>query len=178
MNAQQFEQIQQLVQPITATGQWLLPKVIKCLLLGCLSIGWLIFYVMQWWPWHGAWLMPLIIFAFPLLVLGMWSLLLSDLADLPQALDDLKQGITGLKDKVTSDKKEAAKIVVRLSSVRKFPSLLKELWSLIDGVDTLRTIVTHVIFLANPISWLLFIVSCLAVGIYAFLAVVTVFLWL
>jgi len=90
-----------------------------------------------------------------------------------RGFSSLKEGVVGLKERVTSDKTEALKTAMTLSKTRQLPKLLKELFGLVQGVDALRTIVTHVFFLANPISWLLFVLSCLAVFGYVLVAVIT-----
>lgn len=173
ISTQQLERIQQLVQPITAISEWLLPKVAKCLAMGVLSIAWLVFYYLQFWSWHHVLLIPILLLAIPIVILSIWTLLLMDVADLPEALASLKVGVVGLKDRVTSDKTEALKTTMTLSKTRQLPKLLKELFGLVQGVEAMRTIVTHVFFLANPISWLLFVLSCLAVFGYGLLAVIT-----
>ena len=178
INAQQFERIQQLVQPITAISTWLSPKVVKIFGLGVVSVAWFVFYALQFWAWSYWWLIPLLIAAIPLVILGVWWLLLSDLNDLPQALDDLKEGVIGLKERAAGNKKEIAKAVVRVRSIPQLPKLLTELFCLVQGVDTMRTIVTHVFFLANPISWVLFVLSCVAVWAYGSVAVLSVLWWL
>ncbi len=174
INAQQFDRIQQLVQPIIAISEWLKPKVLTFLAVGVLAISWLIFYALQFWSWHYAFLLPLFFLALPLIILAIWTFMLMDLADLPEALASLTGGVTGLKERVTTtDKTEALKTAMSLRKTRQLPKLLKELFGLVQGVDVIRTIVTHVVFLANPISWLLFIVSCLAVFAYGFVALIT-----
>ncbi len=173
INTQQLERIQQLVQPITAISAWLLPKVTKCLAIGVLSMAWLVFYYLQFWSWHYAMLIPIVLLAMPLVILTIWTLLLLDVADLPEALASLKEGVVGLKERVSSDKTEALKTAMTLSKTRQLPKLLKELFGLLQGVDAMRTVVTHVFFLANPISWLLFVLSCLAVFGYGLVAVIT-----
>lgn len=178
INVQQFERIQQLVQPITAISRWLSPKVFKIFGLGVVSIVWFVFYALQFWTWSYWWLIPMLAAAMPLVILGIWWLLLSDLNDLPEALDDLKEGVIGLKERAAGNKKEIAKAVVRVRSIPQFPKLLTELFSLVQGVDTMRTIVTHVIFLANPISWVLFVVSCVAVWAYGLMAILSAVWWL
>jgi hypothetical protein len=173
INTQQLERIQQLVQPITAISAWLLPKVAKWLALGVLSMAWLLFYYLQFWSWHYALLIPIVLLAMPLVILTIWTLLLMDVADLPEALASLKEGVVGLKERVSRDKTEALKTAMTLRKTRQLPKLLKELFGLVEGVDAMRTIVTHVLFLANPISWLLFVLSCLAVLGYGLVAVIT-----
>jgi len=173
INTQQLERIQQLVQPITAISAWLLPKVAKWLALGVLSMAWLLFYYLQFWSWHYALLIPIVLLAMPLVILTIWTLLLMDVADLPEALASLKDGVVGLKERVNSDKTEALKTAMTLRKTRQLPKLLKELFGLVEGVDAMRTIVSHVFFLANPISWLLFVLSCLAVLGYGLVAVIT-----
>ncbi len=178
INEQQFERIQQLVQPIAAISTWLSPKVFKVLGLGLASVAWFVFYALQFWTWSYWWLIPLLVAAIPLVVLGIWWLLLSDLNDLPDALGDLKEGVIGLKGRAAGNKKEIAKAVVRVRSIPQLPKLLMELFSLVQGVDAMRTIVTHVIFLANPISWVLFVLSCVAVWIYGLVAMLSAVWWL
>ena len=178
INTQQFERIQQLVQPITAISAWLLPKVAKCLAVGVLSIAWLVFYGLQFWSWHYALLIPIVFLAIPLVILSIWTLLLMDVADLPEALLTLKDGVVGLKVRALGDKTELLKTAMTLSKTRQLPKLLKELFGLVQGVDALRAIVTHVFFLANPISWLLFVLSCLAVFSYGLVAVITMLFFL
>lgn len=174
LSVQQFERIQQVIQPITAISQWLLPKVLTFLGGGVLSIAWLLFYALQFWSWHYVWLLPLALLAMPLIILAIWALLLKDLTDLPEALESLKSGVVGLKERVlTTDKTKVLKASMSLSKTRQLPKLLKELFSLVQGVDAMRTVVTHVLFLVNPLSWLLFVLSCLAVLAYSFIAVVT-----
>lgn len=176
INAQQFERIQQLVQPIIAISEWLKPKVLTVLTVGILAVSWFVFYVLQFWSWHYVMLIPLFFLALPLIILAIWTFMLMDLADLPEALDSLKEGVTGLKERATSsdsNKTEVQKAAMSLRKSRQLPTLLKELFGLVQGVDAVRTIVTHVIFLANPISWLLFILSCLSVFVYAVVAIVT-----
>lgn len=178
ISAQQLERIQQLVQPITAISEWLLPKVLKCLAMGILSIVWLVFYSLHFWSWHYALLIPIVLLTIPLVILTIWTLLLMDVANLPEALASLKEGVVGLKERVSSDKTEALKTAMTLSKTRQLPKLLKELFGLVQGVDALRTIVTHVFFLANPISWLLFMLSCLVVFGYGLVAVITALFFL
>ncbi len=173
ITAQQFERIQQLVQPITAISRWLLPKAVKFTVLGLSSLAWLMFYYLQFWSWHYLLLLPLAILAIPLVILVIWSLLLWDLTDLPAATESLRAGVSGLKERVTSNKENVAKVVVNLRKTRQLSSLLKELFGLVQGVDAVRTIITHVFFLANPLSWLLLIIACGLVMGYVFWAMVT-----
>jgi len=178
VNAQQFERIQQLVQPITAISSWLLPKVIKFTALGLLSLAWLSFYYVQFWPWHYLFIIPLVLLAFPIIILAIWSLLLWDLAELPQALADLKAGVSDVKERFTNNKTEAMTTVISLRKTRQLPKLLKELFALVQGVDALRTIVTHVIFLANPLSWVVCLLSSLVVIAYSGLAILTMIIFI
>lgn len=185
LSSQQFERIQQLVQPITAIGAWLLPKVLTLLLTGVLALAALLFYAQQYWSWSYFWLIPLALFSLPLVLLGIWVLLLWDLAGLPEGLSLLKDSVVGVKGRISDSgnaKPEQKPVVERpainLGKTRKLPSLLKELWGLVQGVDALRTLVTHVIFLANPVSWLLLVIAAATVSGYAFFAIVaSLFYW-
>lgn len=178
MNQQRFEKIQQIVQPICAVSDWLLPKILKLLALGLLSIAWLIFYVLQFIQWHYAWLIPIVILSVPLLIVAIWCLLLWDLADLPEALEDLKNGVLGIKERVSGDKQEALKVVVKVGQARKLPAMLKELWGMVEGVDAIRTVIGHALFLANPISWGLLVLAVGVISFYILLACMSFLFWL
>lgn len=178
MTQERFEKIQQVVQPICAVSDWLLPKILKLLVLGLLSITWLIFYALQFMQWHYAWLIPIIILSVPLVIVSIWCLLLWDLADLPEALESLKNGVLGVKERVAGDKQETLKVVVRVSQARKLPSMLKELWGMVEGVDAIRTVVGHALFLANPVSWGLLILAVIAITLYILSASISFIFWL
>lgn len=177
VNAQQFERIQQLVKPITTISAWLLPKIVKVLVVGSLCLAWFVFFALQFWAWSYWWLIPLVILAVPVGLLAIWCLLLLDLADLPQALEDIKESTTGLKDRVTSPKKEAVKAAVRISNARQLPKLLRELFDLVQGIDAIRTVVTHGVFLANPLSWVFLVLSFVIVIGYSMVALTTALVW-
>lgn len=178
MNQQRFEKIEQIVQPICAVSDWLLPKVLKLLALGLLSIAWLIFYALQFVQWHYAWLIPIIILSVPLVILAIWCLLLWDLSDLPEALEDLKNGVIGIKDRVNGDKQETLKVVVKVGQARKLPAMLKELWGMVEGVDAVRTVIGHALFLANPISWGLLVLAVIGISFYIMSASISFLIWL
>lgn len=178
ISQQQFEKIQESVLPITAVSAWLLPKTLKLLLLGVASMVWLVFYALQFGEWHYAWLIPIAILSVPLAIMAIWSLLLWDLADLPEALEDLKNGVLGMKERVSGDKQETLKVVVRVGQARKLPSMLKELWGMVEGVDAIRTVVGHALFLANPISWGLLVLAVIAISFYIMSASISFLVWL
>lgn len=178
INQQQFEKIQQVIQPISAVSTWLLPKTLKLFLLGLTSIVWLIFYSLQFWPWHYLWLLPIAIFSIPLLIMGIWTLMLWDLTDLPKALEDLKNSIIGIKERVNTKQQEALKVVVKVREARKLPAMLKDLWGMVEGVDAIRTVIAHALFLANPISWGLLVLAVIVISFYILLACMSFLVWL
>lgn len=175
---QQFEKIQQTVIPIATISNWLLPKIVKLLLIGLSAFAWLIFYTLQFMQWHYAWLIPIVILSVPLLIVAIWCLLLWDLADLPEALEDLKNGVLGIKERVSGDKQEALKVVVKVGQARKLPAMLKELWGMVEGVDAIRTVIGHGLFLANPISWVLLVLAVGVISFYILLACMSFLFWL
>ena len=136
------------------------------------------FYALQFWAWHYLWLLPIAVLSVPLVIMGIWSLLLSDLADLPDALESLKTGVLGFKERVTGDQQETLKVVVRVGQARKLPKMLKELWGMVEGVDAIRTIIGHTLFLANPISWLLLVLAVIAISFYMLSASISFLVWL
>jgi hypothetical protein len=178
MTQEKFEKIQQAIEPISTISMWLLPKTLKLFLLGLMSIAWLVFYSLQFWSWHYVWLLPIAILLIPLLIMAIWSLMLWDLTDLPEALEKLKNGVLGVKERVTGDKQEAFKVVVRVSQARKLPFMLKELWGMVEGVDAIRTVVGHTLFLANPVSWGLLVLAIIAITFYILSASISFMFWL
>lgn len=178
MTQERFEKIQQVVQPISAVSTWLFPKTLKLFLLGLISIVWLVFHSLQFWSWHYVWLLPIAMLSIPLVIMAIWSLMLWDLTDLPEALESLKNGVLGVKERVAGDKQEALKVVVRVSQARKLPSMLKELWGMVEGVDAIRTVVGHALFLANPVSWGLLILAVIAITLYILSASISFIFWL
>ncbi len=179
ISVEQYQKMQQIVQPITAISAWLLPKLIKILAIGLLCVAWVVFYTLQFWEWSYWALIPLAVFAAPLLILVLWCVLLLDLQELPQALDDIKDSVTGLKERVLNNKPDPIKeVVVKLKTVRQLPSLLRELVDLAQGVNAINTIIAHVIFLVNPLSWLFLLLSLVAVMVYSMIAFITGLLWL
>jgi hypothetical protein len=166
----QIEKLQLYARFICAVSDWLLPKIITLFLLGTLSVAWLLFYTLQFWTWHYAWLIPLVVLSMPLWVLAVWCLLLWDLSDLPQAIADLNQGVSGIKKRIkTGETLEAVPVVMAIQT-RKFPAMLKELWEMVQGVDVVRSVIGHAIFLANPLSWVLLIASVGMIIIYNMMA--------
>lgn len=177
MNQQQFEKIQQIAQAICRVSDWLLPKTFKLLLLGLSACAWLLFLALQYWPWHYAWLIPIVIVSVPLLIVAIWCLLLWDLADLPEALENLKTGVLGIKERVNPDvvvKKEP----VEVNQASKLPTMLKELWGMVEGVDAVRTVIGHAFFLANPLSWGLLVLAVIVIGFYIISASISFLVWL
>lgn len=177
MNQQRFEKIQQIVQKVCAVSDWLLPKIFKLFALGLLSIAWLIFYALQFMQWHYAWLIPIVIVSVPLVIVAIWCLLLWDLSDLPEALEDLKNGVIGMKERVNPDlvvKKEP----VEVNQASKLPTMLKELWGMVEGVDAVRTVIGHAFFLANPLSWGLLVLAVIVISFYIISASISFLVWL
>lgn len=174
---QQFEKIQQTIIPISNVSHWLLPKILKLLFIGLSAFAWLIFYALQFMQWHYAWLIPIVILSVPLLIVAIWCLLLWDLADLSEALEDLKNGVLGIKERVSGDKQEALKVVVKVGQARKLPAMLKELWGMVEGVDAIRTVIGHALFLANPISWVLLVLAVIVISFYMLSASISFLIW-
>lgn len=178
ISVEQYQKLQQIVQSISAISTWLSPKLIKVLALGVVCVAWFVFYALQFWSWSYWALLPLAILAMPLMILVIWCVLLFDLQELPQALDDIKDSVVGLKERVLNHKPDPVKVVVKLKTARQLPSLLRELFDLAQGVDAINTVVAHVVFLVNPLSWLLLLLSLVAVMVYSMIAFISGLLWL
>jgi hypothetical protein len=176
LSPRQYERIRQLVQPVSAIGAWLLPKALVLAAAGLLALTWLVFYLLQFWAWHYLWLLPLTLLSLPVLIIALWTLMLADLKALPEALADLYSVVSDQKPHDKSG--QAVKETVERPKVRQLPSLLKELWTLVQGVDALRTVVSHVIMLVNPVSWLVLGLSAALIGVYVFAALMSLLFYL
>lgn len=177
LSVQQFERIRQLIQPVSAIGAWLLPKALLLAASGCAALAWLVFYLLQFWDWHYWWLAPLTVLAAPVLIITLWLWMLLDLKGLPDVLTEL-QGVLTDQPQPAEPPKIAAETTAGRARVRQLPSMLGELWTLVQGVDALRTVVAHVILLINPVSWLVLALSAALIGAYVCIALMTLLFYL
>ncbi|PTQ89607.1 hypothetical protein [Agitococcus lubricus] len=169
---QQLARIEQLIQPITQIASWLLTKIGKLLVIALSALAVVWWLIVHEWAWSFWYLIPIALSLLPVVILAIWYLMLLDLVELPEVLDEFKQGFV----KPTEPKLalEKTPVIERpREQTKKLPTLLKELWSLVQGIDAIRTVLTHTLFIANPISLLLLLCAIGLTCVYGIGAVLT-----